>query len=81
MTSASCSSSNGSLVRCSSDGHGEGVESGGARRAGRAADSGGLLWEPGAMPAEDGLEAIEALLAKEKESLRRKTVGGGGLPL
>ncbi|CAM9685698.1 unnamed protein product [Ectocarpus sp. 4 AP-2014] len=41
----------------------------------------GLPWEPGSMAAEDGLKAIETLLEKEKESLRRKMAGGDGPPL
>lgn len=35
----------------------------------------GLPWEPGSMTAEDALEVIEAMLQKEKESLRRKCAG------
>lgn len=34
---------------------------------------GELPWEPGSMPAEDALQAIEAMLEREKESLRRRT--------
>ena len=51
---------------------------GGSSGGTTAGGSGGRLpWEPGALEAEDGLALIEAMLEKEKESLRRKSTGGG----
>ena len=35
-----------------------------------------LPWEPGAMAAEDALKAIEAMLAHERDKLRKKSGGG-----
>ncbi|CAB1116234.1 unnamed protein product [Ectocarpus sp. CCAP 1310/34] len=70
----------GAIASCRQSNSKPSLHSGGAGLS-RGGASCGLPWDPGSMAAEDGLQAIEILLEKEKESLRKKMAGGDCPPL